>query len=71
MAASGGDPHLVPPIFDHLAQARLGLTVGVNPRGVVVTDAPVDGGVDDLDRLLFGAVMFIHDPLPTEAQDRE
>jgi hypothetical protein len=34
-------------------------------------DTAIDGSVDDLDRLVFSAVMLIDDSLPAETEDGE
>jgi len=58
-------------VFDHLAQARFGLSIGVNPGGIEIADASVDGSVDVLDRLFLRAAMCVHNPLPTKTQNRK
>ena len=65
----GGDPHLVAAVLGHQAYAPLGLTVRVDPGGIEVADAAIERRVQDLDRLLFGAALFVDDALRTEAED--
>ena len=58
-------------MLDDFPQSGFRLSLGIYPGGIKITDAAVNGGVDDLDGFIFCTVVFVNNALPAKTQDRE